>query len=178
MLRKIIFGLFVFIGFSFSAYSGNGNANSEVPENKLIEFFCARQIEMDSCQPPAFYQTIYQWMGAKYRSKTPSGRALDCSGFAGLVYKEAYQIKLNGGSYSIYPQTIPLAKGELQPGDLVFFKIRKGRISHVGIYLGNNKFVHSATRGGVRIDDLDDAYYRKYFFKGGRIPGMGHWASN
>jgi lipoprotein Spr len=170
MFCKIIFGLSLFLAFAGSALAGNGTGNIVKPdENTLQAFFCAHQVELDSCQPPAFYQTIYQWMGARYRSKTPSGRALDCSGFAGLVYKEAYQIKLNGGSYSIYPQTTPLAKNELQPGDLVFFKIRKGRISHVGIYLGNNKFVHSATRGGVRIDDLNDAYYKRYFFKGGRI---------
>ena len=171
MLRKIIFGLGLIFFLGSSAFAGNGVENAKREDNStaMIDFFCAQQVELDSCQPSAFYQTIYHWMGAKYRSKTPSGRALDCSGFASLVYKEAYQIKLNGGSYSIYPQTTPLQKNELQPGDLVFFKIRKGRISHVGIYLGNNKFVHSATRGGVRIDDLNDAYYKKYFFKGGRI---------
>lgn len=177
MLRKIIFGFLVFTLSGFTAFSGNGSPNGEIPEHKLAEFFSAREVEIDSCQPEAFYQTIYQWMGAKYRSKTPYGRALDCSGFAGIVYREAYQIQLNGGSYSIYPQTTPVQKPDLQPGDLVFFKIRKGRISHVGIYLGNNKFVHSAVRGGVRIDDLNDAYYRKYFFKGGRISGAGSLVS-
>jgi lipoprotein Spr len=54
-------------------------------------------------------------------------------------------------------------------GDLVFFKIKKNRISHVGVYLGNNKFAHSAVKGGVRIDSLDTPYYKKTFYKGGRL---------
>ena len=169
MLNKILFGLFGFLLISGHLSAGNGVNSNKSNDNSLIDFYCSNQIEIDSCQPGKLYETIYQWMGAKYRSKTPSGRSLDCSGFATLVYKEAYQIQLKGGSYSIFPKTKALEKNELQPGDLVFFKIRKGRISHVGIYLGNNKFAHPATKGGVRIDDLNDAYYKRYFFKGGRL---------
>jgi hypothetical protein len=56
----------------------------------------------------------------------------------------------------------------LAMGDLVFFKIKKGRISHVGVYLGNDKFVHSSTRRGVIISDLNELYYKRTFFTGGR----------
>ena len=62
----------------------------------------------------------------------------------------------------------PVGKDDLKEGDLVFFKIHSRRISHVGIYLGNNKFAHASSRG-VAISSLDDNYYSRYFYKGGRL---------
>ena len=50
-------------------------------------------------------------------------------------------------------------------GDILFFKIKKGQISHVGVYLGNNTFAHASVHSGVIISDLDEDYYKKYFFK-------------
>jgi lipoprotein Spr len=55
------------------------------------------------------------------------------------------------------------------PGDWVFFKIAKNKISHSGIYLGNNKFIHSTTRAGVIISDLNEPYYKKHFYAVGRL---------
>ena len=52
---------------------------------------------------------------------------------------------------------------------MVFFKIENDNINHIGIYLQNNKFVHASTKKGIMIDDLDEAYYKKYFFKAGRL---------
>ena len=86
-----------------------------------------------------------------------------------VIYKEVYQKELKGGSADIFPKTYSLSKEQLEVGDLVFFKIRKSRISHVGIYLGNNKFVHAAVKGGVRIDSLEAPYYKKTFYRGGRL---------
>ena len=54
---------------------------------------------------------------------------------------------------------------------ILFFKIRKGQISHVGIYLGNNKFAHASVKTGVIISSLDEPYYKKYFYKGGEVIG-------
>jgi len=58
----------------------------------------------------------------------------------------------------------PVGRDDLKEGDLVFFKIHSRRISHVGIYLGNNKFAHASSRG-VAISSLDDNYYSRYFYK-------------
>ena len=62
----------------------------------------------------------------------------------------------------------PVSKDDLKEGDLVFFKIHSRSISHVGIYLGNNRFAHASSKG-VAISSLDDAYYSRYFYKGGRM---------
>ena len=64
--------------------------------------------------------------------------------------------------------TVPLNKEDLKEGDLVFFKIKSKSISHVGVYLGDNRFAHSST-GGVKISNINEPYYSRYFYKGGRI---------
>ena len=58
---------------------------------------------------------------------------------------------------------------ELRTGDLVFFKINNDKISHVGIYLKNNKFIHASSYRGVTVNDLDESYYKKYYYASGRV---------
>ena len=66
--------------------------------------------------------------------------------------------------------TKPIDMHELRVGDLVFFKTRGRRhISHVGIYIGDNKFAHASSSDGVRISSLNEGYWRRHFFKGGQI---------
>lgn len=83
--------------------------------------------------------------------------------------KDSYRILLTGSAKDIYRKIKPIKKTELREGDLVFFKIKKGKISHVGIYLGQNKFAHASTKSGVTISDLSEPYYSKYFYQAGRI---------
>lgn len=85
------------------------------------------------------------------------------------MMQDSYHILLTGSARDIYKKVDPIKKGELREGDLVFFKIKKGRISHVGIYLGQNKFAHASTQLGVTISDLTEPYYQKYFYQAGRI---------
>jgi lipoprotein Spr len=63
----------------------------------------------------------------------------------------------------------PLSREELKEGDLVFFKIKSRSITHVGIYLGNNRFAHASSSRGVVLSNLDEPYYKRYFYKGGRL---------
>jgi lipoprotein Spr len=64
----------------------------------------------------------------------------------------------------------PVSRSELRPGDLVFFRTRGNRISHVGIYIGNGKFVHaSSARGRVRVDTLTSGYYHQRYVGARRI---------
>jgi lipoprotein Spr len=62
----------------------------------------------------------------------------------------------------------PISKTQLKTGDLVFFKIKTKNISHVGVYLSNNKFIQSS-KSGVNIASLEDTYYKKYYYKSGRL---------
>jgi lipoprotein Spr len=63
----------------------------------------------------------------------------------------------------------PVSREELKEGDLVFFKIKSRSITHVGIYLGNNRFAHASSSRGVVLSNLDEPYYKRYFYKGGRL---------
>lgn len=143
--------------------------DNEDAKNKVIEFINNHQIESDSCYYD-LYSTVYKWIGTKYRYSGTGGKnGFDCSGFAKMVYKTVFNQELNGSSADIFRNTKALDANQLEIGDLVFFKIRGGKISHVGIYLGNNKFAHAAVKGGVRIDSLDFPYYKRTFYKGGRL---------
>ena len=100
-------------------------------------------------------------------SKNKNG--IDCSNFTSTLYSNVYSKPLTGSSSSIFNQCKVISKNNLEEGDLVFFKIDGDNISHIGVYLQNNKFVHATTKKGVMIDDLDEEYYKKYYYKGGRI---------
>ncbi|OZA11737.1 MAG: peptidase C40 [Hydrogenophilales bacterium 17-62-8] len=105
-------------------------------------------------------------VGSPYRlggSAPDSG--LDCSGFVGHVFRQTTGIQLPRDSRAISEATQPLALAELQPGDLVFFNTLNRAFSHVGIYLGEDRFVHAASSrtGAVTVSSLGDRYWRERF---------------
>src|SRR5690606_42149596 len=79
---------------------------------------------------------------------------------------------LGYNSRHIYTQMNSVDKKDLKSGDLVFFKIRSRNITHVGVYLGDNKFAHASSSRGVMISDLTEPYWRRYYFDGGRMENI------
>jgi len=118
---------------------------------------------------PRLYEGVNEWLGTPYRYSGSSKRGVDCSGLVCLLYKDCYGKELTGCASDIYKNSQQISRSELQEGDLVFFKIRKKQISHVGVYLGQNRFVHASLQNGVIVSTLDDPYYKKYFYRAGRI---------
>lgn len=116
------------------------------------------------------YEFLDEWMGTPYKYAGKNKNGIDCSGFAGILQKEVFSKTTQGTSASIYNQCKPVKKEELQEGDLIFFKIESKVVSHMGVYLQNNKFAHAAIKRGVVIDDLGETYYKKYFWSYGRLP--------
>lgn len=104
-------------------------------------------------------------LGIRYRlggSKPESG--FDCSGFVRYVFLKGLGIELPHSAREQSRSGEPIAKDELQPGDLVFFNTMRHAFSHVGIYLGENLFVHAPRRGSrVRIEDMSGRYWTKRF---------------
>ncbi len=118
---------------------------------------------------PRIYQTVSGWMGVPYKYSGNTKKGVDCSGFVCELYKDCYNKPLEGSARDIFKTVDPIRRADLREGDLVFFKIRNNKISHIGVYLGENKFVHASSQKGVTVSDLDDPYYLKYYFKGGRV---------
>lgn len=97
--------------------------------------------------------------GTHYVRGGTSRGGFDCSGFTRYVYAK-YGVALPHSSAAQAGRGTAVSRGELKPGDLVFFQTYRRGISHVGIYIGNGNFVHAASRGrGVTVDALDSAYY-------------------
>ena len=90
---------------------------------------------------------------------------LDCSGFVGHVFRQTTGVVLPRDSLAISETTQPLAPAELEPGDLVFFNTLDRAFSHVGIYLGDARFVHAASSrtGVVLISSLNDPYWKSRY---------------
>ena len=126
-------------------------------------------MRIDTVYNPILYATVVEWLGTRYRYGGRTKKGIDCSDFTSILYKNAYNIDLAGSAGDIFKKAVSITKSELKEGDMVFFKIRRRRISHVGVYLADNKFAHATTRAGVVISDLSEPYYKKYFFKGGNI---------
>lgn len=115
------------------------------------------------------YQFIDEWYATPYKYAGFDKTGIDCSGFTCKLYESVYQKKISRASRDIYTSANEVEKQDLKEGDFVFFKIESKNVSHVGVYLMNGKFVHASTKKGVIISDLNEPYYQKYFFKGGRI---------
>ena len=110
-------------------------------------------------------------IGIRYRrGGTLPETGFDCSGFVGYVFREGIGLILPRTSREISLSGEVVKKSELQPGDLVFFNTMRRTFSHVGIYLGNNYFVHAPASGGeVRVESLNATYWGKRFNGARRI---------
>ncbi|MEO7432972.1 MAG: C40 family peptidase [Dokdonella sp.] len=97
----------------------------------------------------------------------------DCSGFVRYVFRHTLQQDLPSDSASQYLSGEKVARADMKTGDLVFFRIRGKRISHVGIYLDNGRFIHSPSTGkSVSISNLSEAYWAKHFVGAKRPSGL------
>ena len=116
-------------------------------------------------------------IGTRYRFGGTSEAGFDCSGFIGYLFREEAGMNLPRSTREMINVDAPLVtRSDLKPGDLLFFATngRRGRVSHAGIYLGDNQFIHSSSRrsGGVRIDSLGDSYWSKTFIEAKRALAM------
>ena len=104
-------------------------------------------------------------LGVPYkRGGTSPTSGFDCSGFVRHVFQESAGLILPHNAKAMAREGETVDKQALQPGDLVFFNTMRRAFSHVGIYLGDGKFVHSPRKGGkVRIEDMQESYWKKRY---------------
>ncbi len=101
--------------------------------------------------------------GYRFGGKNPEA-GLDCSGMVTYIYGQAAKLNISGSAATIARRGHPVERDSLRPGDLVFFNTRNASFSHVGVYIGDNRFVHApSTNGKVRIDQLGNRYYAERY---------------
>lgn len=122
--------------------------------------------EMDSTELSQTQSVILKefniWKGTPYRMGGNTMRGVDCSGFVKHIYNKLFSLDVPRSSREFMSTGQRIDKDELKPGDLIVFSPRSYP-SHVGIYIGNNKFIHASRNKGVSMADLDQRYWKRAF---------------
>jgi len=129
-------------------------------------------IKLDRHDNKKLYKELKRWLGTPYVYAAHScGEGTDCSGMVMEVFLKIYGIKVHRNSAKMLEENCRIIDLEdLREGDLVFFCTNgDGRVSHVGIYLKDNKFVHASSSRGVAVDDLRQNYYATHFHAAARV---------
>jgi len=144
-------------------------ATSAIEKLSALQFKYAMMMNVDveSLKNLSLLGFIDNWFGTRYHLGGTSKRGIDCSALTGALLLAVYGFNMPRTAREQYDATEHIDKGNLKEGDLVFFNTHGG-VSHVGVYLENDYFVHASTHG-VKISSLDDHYYSKRFICGGRI---------
>ena len=136
-------------------------AKSEVNAKNLIDSGKAKKVIL----------TARKYIGTPYLMGGDTPDAFDCSGYLQYVFREnGINIPRTADEQYLLGSSATSRK-ELLPGDLVFFDTDNSGVSHVGLYLGKNEFIHASSSKGVRIDSLDNVYWKPRYFGGKRIVG-------
>ncbi len=112
---------------------------------------------------------LQQYLGKPYRGKSIFVRGVDCSLFAREVFEQFDKTELPHTVREQYKMGKEIARSHLAFGDLVFFKTERNKVSHVGIYVGNNRFVHASTSRGVIISSLSEKYWAEKYAGARRV---------
>lgn len=110
-------------------------------------------------------QLYRQWAGTRYRLGGTDRRGIDCSAFMQHIFTQAYGINLPRSTSEQKSVGQKINKNELKQGDLVFFRGNR----HVGIYLGNGKFMHASTSQGVVISSMNERYWTRTYTQSRRV---------
>lgn len=142
--------------------------NIETCSTLQFKYAMMMDIDVEAVSNLELYSFIEEWWGTRYRYGGTTKKGIDCSSFTGKLLTQVYGLDVQRTARDQYGQCEKVAREDLQEGDLVFFNTRGG-VSHVGVYLGNDFFVHSSTHSGVTISSLTDNYYSRKFIGGGRL---------
>lgn len=157
----------------FTAEKKGTEANAVTEKKKTFTYLQYKYSTLLNAEPydcidDKLLEGVDEWYGTRYRMGGQSKSGIDCSAFTRAVYLSTYGVVLPRTAREQYKTSKIISSTLLQEGDLVFFNTRGG-VSHVGIYLQNNKFAHASSSHGVMVSDMLDSYYLQRFIGAGRI---------
>ncbi|TGL63725.1 C40 family peptidase [Leptospira sarikeiensis] len=143
---------------------------SKPSQKELQQFFSEKwNMEISSQDNQELFKGVYHWYGTPHKDNGKDESGIDCSSLASRLLQKAYSKNISGSSEHISKQVRKISESDLQEGDLVFFNINGEKISHVGVYLKDRKFVHASVVKGVTVNSLDENYYKSRFVLAGRL---------
>ncbi|MBV5327801.1 MAG: C40 family peptidase [Chlorobium sp.] len=169
---RLFFFSLIFLAATFATTPKAFAEPSFSPGNPIEKTSHLSTLQQSACSMESLFREARQYFGIRYRwgGQTPAG--FDCSGFVRYMFGKVFQMHLPRSSREMAAIGSKVNRSELQPGDLVFFGTKGGRINHVGIFVGNDTFMHSSLSKGITEDKLQQNYYDKRFIGGVRLPEL------
>jgi cell wall-associated NlpC family hydrolase len=146
-----------------------GNVQIETANALQLKYAVVMDVTVEMLTNIPLLEAIDRWWGTKYCLGGITDSCIDCSGFTQNIMRDVYHQTLPRTALEQFSLAQKIELEDMKEGDLVFFNTVGKDISHVGVYLVNNKFVHASTSGGVTISDLNDVYWQPKFRGVGRI---------
>jgi hypothetical protein len=163
-MRRFIFGLGLLSIFYLSACrSYRNNPKPIVSQREIHKYEEQLGISLPETSNIAFIKAIVPWLGSPYKYGGNSRNGTDCSGLVSSIYSSYFKIELDRTSLLIYQNARKINKSEVKEGDLVFFKTDGKKVSHVGITITPDHFIHASSKKGVIVNSLSETYYSKSF---------------
>jgi murein DD-endopeptidase / murein LD-carboxypeptidase len=114
------------------------------------------------------HQEYLKWEGTPHKMGGNNSLGVDCSGFVHQLYDRVFDLKLPRSTHQLMGVGQEISRHHLEPGDLVFFR-PPSYPRHVGIYIGNSKFIHTSSSAGVTTSDMNSNYWRKAYWMSRRV---------
>lgn len=145
-----------------------------IPENKSYNWIKKTYSEKlgiseTNIKNEKLYRFIDEWYGVKYVFGGKDKNGIDCSALVSTLYANVFNKTISSTTKSLRDEALKIKESDLKEGDLVFFITDGRKISHIGVYLQNHKFLHASSKKGVMISDLNEPYFKNNFHSAGRI---------
>ena len=161
-MRRLFFGAILLSIICLPACRSHRN-KSIVSQREIHKYEEKLGISLPETSNIEFIKVIVPWLGSPYKYGGNSINGIDCSGFVSSIYSSFFKIELDRTSLLIYQNARKINKSEVKEGDLVFFKTDGKKVSHVGITITPNHFIHASSKKGVVVNSLNEPYYSKNF---------------
>ena len=147
----------------------NSTKTEGSPKSLKKQYAAKLGVSESDIKNETLYKFINEWQGVPYKYSGKDKSGIDCSGLTSTLYLKVYKKTISSNTKALVGEVKKINDSDLKEGDLVFFNTNGKSISHVGVYLQNNKFVHASTKKGVMVSDMNEPYFKKTYVSSGRV---------